>query len=78
MDGDRIDRVLRMLHFNQTKDTDQMQRCNYITVVTLQNSSSLILKLFGPHETEIGHDRRHLMIPRVTFYTLFGYRAQSE
>ena len=54
-----------------------MQRCNYITVVTLQNSSSLILKLCGPHETEIGHDRQHLMIRRVTFYTLFGNTANK-
>jgi hypothetical protein len=41
MDGNRIHRVLRMLHLNQTTDTDQTQRCNYITVVTFQNSSSL-------------------------------------
>jgi hypothetical protein len=53
------------------------QRCNYITVVIFPNSS-LILKQCGPHETEIRHDRQHLMIRRVTFYTMFGYRAQSE
>jgi len=78
MEGEKIDRVLRMLHFNQTTGTDQMQRCNYITVVTFQNSSSLILKLCGPYEAEIGHDSKQLMIRRVIFYTLLGYRAQSE
>ena len=56
-----------------------MQRRNYITVVTFQNSSSsLILKLCGPHETEIGHDRQNIIILRATFYTLFGYRAKSK
>jgi hypothetical protein len=43
-----------------------------------QNSSSLILKLCGPHETKMGHDRQNLMIRRVKFYTLFGYRAKSK
>ena len=67
-----------MLYFNQTTDTDHLQRCNYITVLIFQNSSILILKLCGPHETEMGDDRQNLMSRRVTFYTLFGYRAKSK
>lgn len=67
-----------MLYFNQTTDTDHLQRCNYITVLIFQNSSSLILKLCGPHETEMGDDMQNLMSRRVTFYTLFGYRAKSK
>ena len=55
-----------------------MQRCNYITVVTFHNSSSLVLKVCGPYETETGHYRQHLMIRKMTFYTLFGYHARSE
>jgi hypothetical protein len=70
MNGDRIH--FRKLVFLECCILIQQRT---VIVATFQSSSNGInmLKLCRPHETEIGHDRQHL-----TFYTMFGYRVQSE